>query len=200
MKLIIKSLFILFTAIAANSANAQVIYGHCVIQNATLDELTCFGPADINNSMIKGKLSITGPLNMNKVDVQTLEVKGPLDINNSIVHTKAALYGPITASNTQFMNDIYAATNQMKLTQTTVKGDINIRSEQDQPIVDMKEHAIVYGNVGFTLKEGLVKLSNDSEIKGSINNGKKAEENPVAKTDTKPEDKNNNSQDNKPAG
>lgn len=189
MKFIIKSLFILFTAIAANSANAQVIYGHCVIQNATLDELTCFGPADINNTMIKGKLNVTGPLNMNKVDVQTLEVKGPLDINNSIIHTKAALYGPITAVNTQFMNDIYAATNQMKLTQTTVKGDINIRSEQDQPIVDMKEHAIVYGNIGFTLKEGLVKLSTDSEIKGSINNGKKAEEKPAAKTDIKPEDK-----------
>lgn len=200
MKFAIKSLFILFTAIVASSANAQVIYGHCVIQNATLDELTCFGPADINNTLIKGKLSVTGPINMNKVDVQILEVKGPLDINNSIIHTKAALYGPITANNTQFMNDIYAATNQIKFTQTMVKGDINIRSEQDQPILDMKERAIVYGNVGFTLKEGLVKLSTDSEIKGSINNGKKADEKPVAKTDAKPEDKNNNPQNNKSAG
>lgn len=186
MSAITKFFLALCIFLLSYNANAQAIYGHCIIQNITLDELTCYGPADISNTMIKGKLSVTGPLNLNKSDIKTLEVKGAIDINNSIIHDKAMLYGTINITNTQFMNDIYAETNQMQLTQSTIKGDINIRAETQQPILEMKEHAVIDGNVGFTIKEGIVKILSESEIKGSINNGKKEETKPQTKTDTKP--------------
>lgn len=198
MKLITKSLFTLLVCMLANTANAQVVYGNCQIQNVTLENLTCHGPAHLTNSIIKGKLSVFGPLEAQRSQLNTLEVKGPVHLDETTISGRAIVFGSIDAVRTKFLSDIYNESDNMQFTASSVNGVINMGSHQTQPVITAKERSSLIGNITFTQKEGLVKTLSESEVKGSINNGKKEEEKPAQKTDTKTDAKQETKTETKP--
>lgn len=168
MKFIVMLLMLIFPFVG----QAQTVYGNCQIKNVTLVKLNCYGSAELTNTKINGKLTVHGPLLLQNVQINELELKGPLNANSSTIHGKVSVFGPINANSTQFQNDIVTASNSVTFINSSVSGNINITSKTPA-LFELKEHSIVNGNVTFTQKAGIIKLSSDSAIRGEIKNGTK---------------------------
>lgn len=155
-----------------NVCTAQVIHGTCQIKNTTLTELTCFGPTQLNNVTIQGALNVFGPLTMTKSAINgSIDIKGSLSSTRSTVKGPAIVYGSIAATMTVFNSNVIAYTSDIELHQSQVKGSFSITANDKVPILQLMDQSTISGNVIFSKQAGTVKVSQDSEVAGSISNG-----------------------------
>lgn len=166
-------LIVLFVLIFSSTLNAQTIYGVCTYSNTTLKNLTCFGPATLVGTKVTGKLSVYGPLTLDDAYVNKVTVKGMIRSKNSKIHGVTSVYGPIFADKTKFFSDVFSATTVLQLVKSTVKGKLTIESKDKHPILYMACNSVIKKGVVFSNLSGLIKISNNSNIRGKIDNGTK---------------------------
>ena len=160
---------VLFATLFLSSMSfSQVVHGVCKLTNVAVNELTCFGAAELNNVTIKGALS------MIKTAVNgSIDVKGSLSSTNSVVKGPVITYGPISATTTVFNSNIISYTTDIVLNASEVKGSLSIESKDKIPTLQLIDHTIVTGNVTFSKQAGIIKSDPESQVLGSVTNGTK---------------------------
>ena len=166
---------VLFATLFLSSMSfSQVVHGVCKLTNVAVNELTCFGAAELNNVTIKGALSVFGTLSMIKTAVNgSIDVKGSFSSTNSVVKGPVITYGPISATTTVFNSNIISYTTDIVLNASEVKGSLSIESKDKIPTLQLIDHTIVTGNVTFSKQAGIIKLDPGSQVLGSVTNGTK---------------------------
>lgn len=152
--------------------HAQVIHGSCQMKNTSVNELVCFGPTQLTNVTVKGPLSVFGPLELIKTTVNgSVDVKGLLSCKQSVVKGPIIVEGPITAVTTVFHSNVTSYANEIILNQTEVKGSLSIESKEKKPILQLINHTIIRGNITFSKQAGVVNLTEESQVLGTLVNG-----------------------------
>lgn len=171
MKLIIKTILSISLLSTALVAHADTIYGKCIFGKVVLDDLTCFGPASLNDTKIKGSLNVYGPLDAENVEVNDIDVKGIIHINHSTVKGSTSVYGPVFATNTVFMNDVYSDTSFFQLIDSSINGNLTIHDQSDQPTLQMMGTSYIKKNLIFSGTKGKVDSKGTSKVEGNVENG-----------------------------
>lgn len=155
-----------------SASYAETIYGPCNFSNRAFDDLTCMGPANLNNVTVKDELKVMGLLNAKKSDFNDLDVKGVANITKTTITGNVTVYGPLDMSETIVKDDVVAATTVVNLSRVTLMGNLTVQSDMQQPVVNISKSQITK-NLVFSKKAGLVNISTDSKISGKIKNGSK---------------------------
>lgn len=151
-------------------AQATTVYGPCAFGSVVLTNLTCYGPATLNGTVIRNALTVDGPLDAENVSFKTMNVKGVAHINDSRVSGNVTIYGPLFSNNSRFSGDVYSYTNFMQLVHTLIDGNLTIRSTWQTPTLQMFDASYVKKNVTFSGSTGAIVFNNGSGIKGKVVN------------------------------
>jgi hypothetical protein len=148
------------------SAQAETVYGRCDYDNATLTNLTCYGPAILKHSHVSGVVSVKGPLILINSNVGEVSVKGPLESHGSTINGKTRVYGPINAEKTTFNGDVFSSTSKFSLVNSTLNGTLTI--ESDNPSTLQLTASVITGKVIFSHAIGVIKQDSLSKINTAI--------------------------------
>ncbi len=171
--LVLGTSFVLATQ--AFVAQAETTHGPSEFGKTTISELTSYGPAKLDGTIIQGKLDVMGPLSMRDAQANTLDVKGMAEIYNSEIKGKTTIYGLLQAEKTSFKGDLFSATSKLVLTDSMVNGNVSIEADDKTSIVRLN-HSTIQGDLIFTENAGRVILSDDSKVTGKITNGSSEKE------------------------
>lgn len=173
MKILRKTFLFGVCASATVMAYSQTEFGMCSYGSETVDNITCFGPANLNGTNVTGSIHVYGPLTLTGATVNTVDVKGEMTSVSSTIKGNTSVFGPIFATNTSFANNVFSATNNLELNNSKVSGDITEKSSSETGIIKMTNGSVISGSVDFSAKSGVVKIDNTSSIGGSVVNGTK---------------------------
>jgi predicted thioesterase len=137
-------------------ASAQVESGYCNFGKQTVGSQVCFGHATLNGTTVTGNLVVMGVLTTK---------------NGAHVEGKTSVFGPLFASNTQFDQQVFVATNTLTLNNSHINGNLTEKSSSQKGVINMSSGSTVSGNVDFSAQKGVVNLSGGSSIAGTVING-----------------------------
>lgn len=87
MKFFTKSIWVAFTISMALTAQAETAsYGSCTYRKETVADITCYGPATLDDTTVTGTIKVFGPVTMNNVTANDVTVNGPLTMNHTNVN------------------------------------------------------------------------------------------------------------------
>ncbi len=153
--------------------HAQVVAGNCQYGQQTVDNVTCFGPADLEGTTVTGTVKVFGPLTMNSATVNDVTVMGEMTVNSSTIKGSTSVFGPIFSTNSNFSKDVFSATNYMELISSKISGNIIEKSSSEAAVLKMTSKSTITGNVDFSDRVGVVELDSSSQVNGSVINGTK---------------------------
>src|SRR6185295_12295151 len=139
-----------------DSNKPDLYYGPVFKNNATLQNMTVYGPLTLTNSTIKGFLTLHGP-----GILESTTVMGPI-----------VLFGILNAKNS-FLNDVQAATTELTLYNTNAHSIVirkNGHSEKPQRVF-LYGNSQISGAITFEQGNGKVIVSPDAKISGGVVGG-----------------------------
>lgn len=120
MKFLPTSILLAFTISTALTAQAQTAsYGSCTYNKETVADITCYGPAILDDTTVTGAIQVFGPVTMNNVSANDVTVNGPLTMNHTNVNN-ITVAGPLTMTYSN-ANDVHIK-GPLYINSSTVKG------------------------------------------------------------------------------
>ncbi|ARN85220.1 hypothetical protein [Candidatus Nucleicultrix amoebiphila] len=174
-----------------NPRSSQVDYGPRSYSHRSFDDLKIYGPATLENIIVKSNISVYGPLSGHKIQTKSLNVQGPLkivdlkadtvEVNGPVSLTKALvtsdiiINGPLNAKNSEFKGTIDIATNKMRLIDSigeTILIRKNSKLHQKTQVVFLEGKTVIHKNISFEQGKGVVVLGKHVVLKGKVIGGK----------------------------
>ncbi len=170
MKNLLSRLAILAVALPL-IASAQPMVSSCQYGNQTVNDVLCYGPADLEGTNVTGNVTVFGPLIIHNATINNLTVMGELKSADSTIKGPVSVYGPIFSNASTFEKDVFSATNYMQMNGSKINGNVTIKSSSQQGVLDMSNASSISGNVDFSEQSGVAELDSSSHIAGNIING-----------------------------
>lgn len=155
----------------ANLAYAYTGFGICNYGKETLPEVVCYGPAVLKETTVTGDLKVAGPLKAYHVVAGELEVTGTTEMEDSKINGEATVVGAFNVTKTNFDHGLTITGQEILFDHSTVTGDLRVISDNEKPIVELNCNSWVTGSIIFEGVPGTVKITNDSIVKGKLQNG-----------------------------
>ena len=180
MKLFTKSILIAFTVSMALTVQAEIpASGGCAYSKQTVANITCYGPATIDDTTVTGTINVFGPLTMKNVTANDVITKGPLTMNQATVNN-ITVQGTLTMTNASANN--VNVQGSVLSTSSTVKGQVSAEgpveatySTFEQSVFSTSNSVIlsssqVVGNVTETSNNGpaVLKMTGKSVVSGNV--------------------------------
>lgn len=168
MKMSILSMLV--SSLMISTANAYTGFGICNFGDETVSAVICEGPSVLKGTTVLGDLRVTGPLTAEKVSAQSLTITGSVDVQNSKVTGNVNVTGNFRANGVEFRKGLNLTSDSVLLHKVKVKGSVAIHSSSNTPYLTM-ECTSIRGDVTFTGKAGILKITDDSVVQGKVING-----------------------------
>ncbi|MCF6776774.1 hypothetical protein L3V83_09360 [Thiotrichales bacterium 19X7-9] len=140
------------------STYASTFYGPCNIKNETQQNVTCNGPAKIEQSTITGNVTINGPAEIDEVTIDgTLTVHGQVSLDKTSVKGATIVNGPIKADDSKFSD--LKVHGPLNIDESIVSGKATISG-----LIDADETTF---NNSVTASTNIIKLE-ESTIHGDL--------------------------------
>ncbi len=153
------------------SAHASTQFEACHYDKQEMSAVVCYGPAELNGTVVKGDVKVVGALTANDISAGSITVSGSAELKNVHVNGAVNIEGFLHAHNTEFNQSISIAAADVILNHSTVRGAITINEAKDRPTVQIQCGSIIAGSISFVGLAGTVQVAGDSIVQGNVNNG-----------------------------
>ncbi len=131
----------------------------------------CQGPSVLKDTTVKGNINVVGPLTAVNVTAAAVEIVGNTDLQNTKIGGPVSIKGNLKANNVVFEKDVNIEANTISLHGTRIKGSMTISSTNANPELTMECSSVILGTLTFVGKAGVIRITDDSVVKGKITNG-----------------------------
>ena len=169
MKGILAGVLITLTMISVGYAYTG--FGICNFGKETVTEVICYGPTVLKETKVTGNVNISGPLKAQDVSLGSMNITGSVDIEASMVTGPVEVTGAFKAQDVKFQKDLSLTAHDMLLRHSTVDGSITVHSSTSKPYLKIECGTAINGSVIFSGMPGVVQITNDSLIRGKLENG-----------------------------
>lgn len=141
-------------------------------KNETVNNIQSNGSIYIEDCLVKKQILVNGSLTICDSKIEDIFLNGQLQVTNSRVNS-AQVNGAISASNTQFIENISVASEQIVLEDSIANSLLirktgNLNAVQTVKLTGSSE---IKNNIRFEVPGGQVILSPESKIYGQVVNG-----------------------------
>lgn len=165
------SFILVIIGLSISSVYAYTGFGICNYGKETIPEVICYGPTVLKETTVNGDVKVTGPLKAYNVNMSSLEVTGTVEMENTNVVGNAHITGPLSSTKSKFEKGLEVTGDSVELNHSTINGTLTISSSSEKPLLDMSCDSWVTGAVVFNGTKGIVKITDDSMVKGKVENG-----------------------------
>jgi hypothetical protein len=159
--------------LSISSVYAFTGYGACNLGKETFDSLTCYGSTELNGTIIKGNVKVTGPFKTKNATMGDMTIIGTANLENSIVEGSSDVTGLLHAQDVKFQKGIRITAANMVLTHSSVAGSITMSSDEQTPYLKVECGSEVTGTIQFNGQPGIVQRTEDTKLSNNkIENGK----------------------------
>lgn len=144
---------------------------HVECGQGTLPSLDVKGTAFLDQTNIMGKTHVVGSLQANHASLNVLFVTGTTSLSDTQVSGCTKMTGSLLAKNSIFKNKITVTSDDTTFDHSSTV-DIDVLKNNHSEIVYLKNNSRVAGSVTFESNNGIVMLSSDSKISGSVIGGR----------------------------
>ena len=155
-----------------SSAYAYTGFGICHFGKENIDKLICYGPTVLKETHIIHELKVAGMLNAKDATMGSLMITGAAKLDNVTVEGAAEITGVLKANKVRFQQGLNIIAHRIYLNQSSVVGPVKINSETDTPYLEMICGSKISGPIEFDGREGIIRMTSDSNIQGKVTNGK----------------------------
>lgn len=170
MEVIMNWFYFLIVMLFTNVGYAYTGFGICNYGKEVIPEVICYGPTVLKETTVNGNVKVTGPLKAYNVSMSSLDVTGTVEIENSNVVGEAHVTGLLSSTKTKFEKGLAVTGDHVELNHSTINGTLTISSSSEKPLLDMSCDSWVTGSVIFSGSKGVVKITDDSMVKGKLEN------------------------------
>lgn len=163
----------LLAALFFISENALAYTGFDICNHGKeeVPSVICQGPSVLKDTIVKGNINVVGPLTAVNVTAASVEIVGNTDLQNTKIGGDVSITGNLKANNVVFEKNVTIVANTIFLHGTRVKGAMTISSTSANPELTMECGSVILGTLTFAGKAGVIKITDDSVVKGKITNG-----------------------------
>jgi hypothetical protein len=151
--------------------NAFANFGPCNYGKETVSSIRCFGPLDLNGTTVTGNVFVTGPIKATSSSIGSLRVMGPAKLNQTTISGDTKIYGPLEITDSTLKGSVFAASNEVVLTSSTVSGAVTIKSTNATPYLKLLSGSAVKNSVIFQGMGGIINEQGGSSVSGQVTNG-----------------------------
>lgn len=155
----------------ASKAYAYIGFNVCNYGAQTLSAVVCYGPTVLKQTTVTGDVKVAGTFDATGVSMAGLIIAGNVTIADSKVTGNAEVIGSLHAKRVIFQQNVTVTSADIDLSQTNIKGSLNITSKDTNPTLSMACGTVVKGGVTFNGKAGILQITDDSAVQGKIVNG-----------------------------
>jgi hypothetical protein len=159
-----------------NSENAELnnvnIHGNTDISSSSInDSLQVLGDANIRSVTIVGETNVTGNFTADNFKARSpVRIVGVIHCKECIFSAAANFIGDVTFENSAFNSNLEMVALESSFLHTQVK-DVFIKNNTDEPQTIILANNSVAQNITFENQKGVVMLSRDSKITGTVKGG-----------------------------
>ena len=147
-------------------------FGICNFGKEQVDQVICYGPTVLKDTIILQEVKVAGPLKADNVTMGSMMVTGTVNIAHSTIKGAAELTGTLNAEQVNFKQGLSVVSEQVVLNHSVIIGPFKINSQHQTPYVDLNCGTKVAGPIIFDGIMGVVRKTEDSMVEGKIKNGK----------------------------
>jgi cytoskeletal protein CcmA (bactofilin family) len=136
-----------------NFKDSLTVYGTFEGKKLETKAITIYGSADIDDSLIKGKIT----------------TYGELEIDNTTCQKEVEVFGFLEGEKTQFNKKIIAYRDVTLQDSTTV--DIHIKDKEKPATIILKGSTLVEGSIKFDSGKGEVIIKDKAQVTGKVIGG-----------------------------
>lgn len=147
-------------------------FGICNFTKQKVPAVICYGPTLLEEATVVGDTKVAGPLKAHNVTTNNIIVTGSVYFENATVLGTTEVTGHFKAKNANFEHNLTLITDNVTLYSTNVNGNLIVTAEGTAPSVILECGTVITGDVRFPGAAGVVRLTEDSVVRGAIMNGK----------------------------
>lgn len=158
--------------IPGNETSGSVHYGPTTISNQTMEDLTVYGPATINNSKVTKMATIKGPVKAINSSFNSVNINGIANFEDVKVTKELFINGPIYAKNST-LGEVSVASDEVALSNSTAAKIVvrkNDRNNNRQHVYLEKGSKVE--SIVFEMGDGQVILGDSTvsvkDVKGGV--------------------------------
>lgn len=175
IKKALAALFLSGSISATHPSVCEITPGSVTCGKGMVSHLTGNGMVAVHETTISGATLVNGTLKAENATFSSIEANGSVQLNQCAINDAAEINGALIASSTQFKNTLTVSSNNMRLINSKVSGDLHIRhTDSTQQTVYLDKASEVSGNIIFDDGEGEVILRGHSKIGGTVIGGRTA--------------------------
>lgn len=146
-------------------------FGICNYGKQNMAAVICFGPAILDETIVRGNIKVVGPLTARGVQAKSMQVTGSAEVHNTQIASDVEVTGYLQSYGSHFYTSLIIEGDKLLLDHTIIGGGVTMTSNVNKPIITLQCSSSITGDVTFGGVAGVLQVSDDSAMQGKVHNG-----------------------------